>query len=254
MINAPKKKILKQKNRCKRLIAAVIAVMQLLTTSILFAEAPPETFIPAENWEDYDYFNFAEALQKSLYFYDAEKCGVEAGYDQGGRLEWRGSCHEVDERIPIANTSLSDAFLEKYGHIIDPDGDGTVDVHGGFHDAGDHVRFGLPQSYSAGTLGWGFYEFRESFRAIGEEEHMIEILRYFTDTFLRCSFMDEEGNLVAFCYMVGEGDEDHCYWGPPELYPEEYLKSRPADFATLMLPKRCLCQYGSGTLHIIFEF
>jgi len=77
-----------------------------------------------------------------------------------------------------------------------------VDVHGGFHDAGDHVRFGLPQSYTAGTLGWGFYEFRESFRAIGEEEHMIEILRYFTDTFLRCSFMDEEGNIVAFCYMV----------------------------------------------------
>jgi len=29
-----------------------------------------------------------------------------------------------------------------------------VDVHGGFHDAGDHVRFGLPQSYTAGTLGW----------------------------------------------------------------------------------------------------
>jgi len=20
--------------------------------------------------------------------------------------------------------------------------------------------------------------------------------------------------------MVGEGDEDHCYWGPPELYPD----------------------------------
>jgi len=80
-----------------------------------------------------------------------------------------------------------------------------VDVHGGFHDAGDHVRFGLPQSYTAGTLGWGFYEFRESFRAIGEEEHMIEILRYFTDTFLRCSFMDEEGNMLLFAtWLVKE--------------------------------------------------
>jgi len=51
-----------------------------------------------------------------------------------------------------AISSLSEAFLAKYRHIIDPDGDGTVDVHGGFHDAGDHVRFGLPQSYTAGTL------------------------------------------------------------------------------------------------------
>ena len=191
MTDSPQKRILKRKNRCKGIITAVIIAAQLLTSSILFAEAPPATFTPAENWEDYDYFNFAEALQKSLYFYDAQKCGVEAGYDHGGRLEWRGACHEVDERIPISNTSLSEAFLAKYRHIIDPDGDGTVDVHGGFHDAGDHVRFGLPQSYTAGTLGWGFYEFRESFRAIGEEEHMIEILRYFTDTFLRCSFMDE---------------------------------------------------------------
>jgi len=83
---------------------------------------------------------------------------------------------------------------------------------------------------------------------------MIEILRYFTDTFLRCSFMDEEGNIVAFCYMVGEGDEDHCYWGPPELYPEEYLRSRPADLQLLMIRKRCLCKHGCSTLHIIFEF
>lgn len=248
MTDSPQKRILKRKNRCKGIITAVIIAAQLLTSSILFAEAPPATFTPAENWEDYDYFNFAEALQKSLYFYDAQKCGVEAGYDHGGRLEWRGACHEVDERIPISNTSLSEAFLAKYRHIIDPDGDGTVDVHGGFHDAGDHVRFGLPQSYTAGTLGWGFYELRESFRAIGEEEHMIEILRYFTDTFLRCSFMDEEGNIVAFCYMVGEGDEDHCYWGPPELYPEEYLRSRPADFATFDDPGSDVCASTAAAL------
>ena len=32
------------------------------------------------------------------------------------------------------------------------DGDGYVDLCGGFHDAGDHVQFGLPQSYSGSTL------------------------------------------------------------------------------------------------------
>lgn len=238
------------------LMTVILIAGQLLTTSAVFAEAPPATFTPAENWESYNYFNFAEALQKSLYFYDAEKCGAEAGYDKGGRLEWRGSCHEVDEKIPLKNTNLSAAFLEKYKSIIDPDGDGTVDVHGGFHDAGDHVRFGLPQSYTAGTMGWGFIEFRDAYKAIGEEQHMIDILKYFTDTFLRCSFLDKDGNLIAFCYMVGEGDEDHCYWGPPELYPENFTKSRPADFATAETPGSDVCGSTAAALctsYLIFK-
>jgi hypothetical protein len=243
-----KQGFIKRRGRLSIFIAVILIAGQLFTSGAVFSEAPPPTFTPAEGWENYNHFNFAEALQKSLYFYDAEKCGVEADCARGGRLEWRGACHEIDERIPLTNTSLSKEFLAKYKHIIDPDGDGTVDVHGGFHDAGDHVRFGLPQSYSAGTLGWGFNEFREAFKAIGEEEHMIEILRYFTDTFLRCSFFDEKGELIAFCYMVGEGDEDHCYWGPPELYPDNYTKSRPADFATYDSPGSDVCASTAAAL------
>jgi Cellulose binding domain./Glycosyl hydrolase family 9./Dockerin type I repeat. len=227
-------------------LVVILIAGQISISGGVFAEAPPSTFTPAEGWEDYNYFNFAEALQKSLYFYDAEKCGEDAGYDKGGRLEWRGSCHEGDARIPLKNTNLSAAFVEKYKDILDPDGDGTVDVHGGFHDAGDHVRFGLPQSYSAGTLGWGFYEFRDSYKAIGEEQHMIDILKYFTDTFLRCSFLDKDGNLIAFCYMVGEGDADHTYWGPPELYPDNI--PRPADFATAETPGSDVCASTAAAL------
>ncbi|ACL75999.1 glycoside hydrolase family 9 protein [Ruminiclostridium cellulolyticum] len=240
-----------QKERKKRLsVLLIIAFIagQIMSAFTVSAEAPPSSFTPAEGWENFNYFNFAEALQKSLYFYDAEKCGEEAGYDKGGRLEWRGSCHEGDAKIPLKNTNLSAAFIEKYKSILDPDGDGTVDVHGGFHDAGDHVRFGLPQSYTAGTLGWGFYEFRDSYKAIGEEQHIIDILKYFTDTFLRCSYLDKDGNLIAFCYMVGEGDVDHCYWGPPELYPEEYQKSRPADFATAETPGSDVCASTAAAL------
>jgi hypothetical protein len=241
-----KRKSGKSRRRISVFLTGALVVGQILASGAAFADAPPSTFTPAEGWQNYNYFNFAEALQKSLYFYDAEKCGEEAGYDKGGRLEWRGSCHEGDAKIPLKNTNLSAAFLEKYKNIIDPDGDGTVDVHGGFHDAGDHVRFGLPQSYSAGTLGWGFYEFRDSFKAIGEEQHMIDILKYFTDTFLRCSFLDEDGKLIAFCYMVGEGDADHTYWGPPELYPENI--PRPADFATAETPGSDVCASTAAAL------
>ena len=99
-----KKSLIKSRGRLSILLSAILITGQLFSSNAVLAEAPPATFTPAEGWEDYDYFNFAEALQKSLYFYDAEKCGVDAGYDKGGRLEWRGSCHEVDERIPIVNT------------------------------------------------------------------------------------------------------------------------------------------------------
>ncbi|KNY25263.1 glycoside hydrolase family 9 protein [Pseudobacteroides cellulosolvens] len=211
----------------------------------------PGNFTPAPGWENYNHFNFAEALQKSIYFYDAEKCGAAAG---NGPIEWRGACHEGDEKIPLSNTSLSKAFIEKYKSILDPDGDETVDVHGGFHDAGDHVRFGLPQSYAAGTLGWGFLEFREEFKKLDQEEHMLEILKYFSDTFLRCSFLDKDGKLIAFCYMVGEGDLDHSYWGPPELYPANI--PRPADFATAETPGSDVCASTSAALctaYLIFK-
>ncbi|NLD46369.1 MAG: glycoside hydrolase [Clostridiaceae bacterium] len=230
----------------------LVSVQLFALSSVSAAEAvSKDDFKPVEGWENYNYFNFAEALQKSIYFYDANKCGLAAGE---GPIEWRGACHVEDEKIPLTNTSLSKSFIEKYKSILDPDGDGTVDVHGGFHDAGDHVRFGLPQSYTAGTLGWGFLEFREEFKKTGQEEHILEIIKYFTDTFLRCSFLDKDGNMIAFCYMVGEGDLDHSYWGPPELYPPNI--PRPADFATEETPGSDVCASTAaalGSAYMIFK-
>ena len=172
--------------------------------------------------------NYAEALQKALHFYDANKCGAHES-----RLEWRGSCHTEDAQIPLNTemTNLSQGFIDSYSDTLDPDGDGMVDLSGGYHDAGDHVKFGLPQSYSASTLGWGYYEFKDAFAETGQEAHMVEILRWFTDYFLRSTFRDENGDVIAFAYQVGEGSVDHNYWGPPELQdPASY--PRPAYFAT----------------------
>lgn len=239
--------------RKRKMLAGFCAVVYIFvqiiasSTANVIAATSKADFKPVEGWEKYDYFNFAEALQKSIYFYDAEKCGPGI---TGGKIEWRGDCHLGDKAIKFEDTSLSSDFIEKYKTILDPDGDDAVDVHGGFHDAGDHVRFGLPQGYTAGTLGWGFYEFRNAFKKSGQEEHMIEILRYFTDTFLRCSFLDENGDLIAFCYMVGEGDLDHSYWGPPELYPPDI--PRPADFATAESPGTDVCASTSAALAISY--
>ena len=90
--------------------------------------------------------NYNEALLKSVQFYDANRCGPKAG-ENSIFSSWRGACHVKD------------------GHDV------GVDLTGGFHDAGDHVKFGLPQAYTAAVLGWALYEFKEE---IDSEQEGIE--------------------------------------------------------------------------------
>jgi hypothetical protein len=181
-------------------------------------------------------YNYAEALQKSIYFYDAEKSG--SGIT-GGHLEWRGDSDPGDARVPLVpkgsgnvGTNLSQTFIDANRGILDPAGTGTLDLSGGFHDAGDHVKFGLPQTYSASTLGWGLYEFRDSFASSGQEAHLLAELKWFSDYFLRSTFRDPQGNVVAFAYQVGEGSVDHTVWAPPELQKLD----RPAYLASAETP------------------
>ncbi len=201
-------------------------------------------------------YNFAKALQLSLYFYDANKCGPGI---TGGRLEWRGDCHVEDKELPLIpmtesyrGTNLSQSFIDKYQDILDPDGNGSLDLSGGMHDAGDHVKFGLPQAYAASTVGWGFYEFKDAYVNVGEEEHARDILRWFNDYFLKSTFRDADGNVIAFCYQVGEGDIDHDYWNPPELQNSKMLKDfeRPAYFATTETPASDQCAGAAASLAI----
>jgi endoglucanase len=190
-------------------------------------------------------YNYAEALQKSLYFYDAEKSG--SGIT-GGALQWRGDSEPSDAVIPLqpfanpksAGTNLSQSFINQYRSVLDPTGKGTIDLSGGYHDAGDHVKFGLPQNYSASTLGWGLYEFSDAFQQSGQLAHMQNIVRWFTDYLLKSTFRDSTGKVIAFAYQVGNGDVDHSYWGAPELQDAAKFP-RPAYFATAESPK----MYGS---------
>jgi hypothetical protein len=205
------------------------------------------------------YVNFAEALQKSIYFYDAEKCGFRGI----NRLEWRGPCHLEDEKIALKpeTTNLSAAFIAANKSILDPDGDGFMELSGGFHDAGDHVQFGLPQGYTASTLGWGLYEFKQSFIDTGTYDHMLEILKYFTDFFLKCAFKDASGNIVAYCFQTGDGSIDHAYWGPPELQDPVGLTTigqsgisypRPAWFAYPEKPASDQCANAAASLTVMY--
>lgn len=176
--------MLKRKaNRIKAALAAgliaasAIAVpVQVPTTQFAGREVP----ISASAASD----DYAKLLQYSLYFYDANMCGTQV--DEKCALDWRGDCHTGDEAI------------------------------GGFHDAGDHAMFGQPQGYTAATLGWGYYEFKDSFNKTGQAAHLQVITDHFCEFFRASTKLDGSGNVTNFCYQKGDGDEDHAYWGPPE--------------------------------------
>jgi endoglucanase len=199
-------------------------------------------------------YNYAEALQKSLYFYDAQMSGTGI---TGGSLPWRADSEPADSAIPLApyanpqsaGTNLSQSFINQYRSILDPTGKGTIDLSGGFHDAGDHVKFGLPQAYSAAALGWGLYEFSDAFTQSGQLAHMQKILKRFSDYFLKSTFLDSSGNVIAFAYQVGNGAVDHPYWGPSELQSST-LYPRPAFFATATMPGSDVAAETSAALAI----
>ncbi len=232
----------------KRLLSALLGITIVATSS-------PLVTLAKENENGVE-INFAAALQDSLYFYDANKCGE--GID-GGYIEWRGDCHLDDKTIPLIpmgddmiGTNMSAEFIEEHRDILDPDGDGTVDLTGGWHDAGDCVKFGLPGSYAASTVGWGYYEFREAYEETGLDEHVEDSLRWINDYYLKATFFNEDGTVLAYCYQVGEGNIDHNWWLTPELQSMEACLdyARPAYFATEETPASDMCAGASASLAI----
>ena len=224
----------------KRFAAAALCAVTALTQTLSVmptVNAAEELKDALANDSGLD-IDFARALQYSIYFYDANMCGTEV--DENNRYTWRGDCHTYDAQCELIagitdfkGTNLSQSFIDKYKDILDPDGDGCVDVAGGFHDAGDHVEFGMPENYSAAALGWGYYEFRDSYVQTGQDDHIETILRYFNDYLMKCTFRDDSGKVIAHCYQVGDGDNDHSYWNSPEI--DEM--PRPAFFLTEEKPQ-----------------
>lgn len=168
----------------------------LVSTAIAAtAFAAPLTPVVTENISAADTDNYAKLLQYSMYLYDANMCG--SGVESNCSLDWRGNCHTGD------------------------------DCDYGFHDAGDHVKFGLPQGYSASTLGWGYYEFKDVYDELGQTAHLQKITDYFCAYFKECAQLSGD-SVSRFCYQNGNGDEDHGYWGSPETQGS----SRPSSWTS----------------------
>jgi hypothetical protein len=160
--------------------------MRKILSYLLMVSILTSFFVPSMSFGAAGSFDYSTAFRDSILFFDANKCGKDAGVDNYFS-DWRGACHIEDGK------------------------DVKVDLTGGFHDAGDHVKFGLPQGYAAAILGWSLYEFRDVFDSTGNTKKMLSTLKYFTDYFLK-----SHPNANTFYYQLGEGEEDHKYWDAPE--------------------------------------
>lgn len=180
-------------------------------------------------------YNYAKLLQYALYFYDANMCG--SGVDENSLLSWRGDCHTFD----------GTTYTRSDGSQV------YVNLAGGFHDAGDHVKFGLPEAYSAFILGMSYDTNKSAYENAGQTGHLQTITTYFADYLVNCTVLSSDGNSVeAFCCQVGQGGGgyDHGYWGAPE---NQTNANRPIYFTSASAPSTDIVSLSAAALAMQYK-
>lgn len=56
---------------------------------------------------------------------------------------------------------------------------------GGYYDAGDNVKFGLPMAFTVTMLSWGVIEYGQQIVGAGEYHHSLEAIKWGTDYFVK---------------------------------------------------------------------
>ncbi len=142
--------------------------------------------------------NYGEALQKSILFYEAQQAG---DLPEWNRVPWR-----------------DDATLEDGADV-------GVDLSGGWLDAGDNVKFNFPMAYSVTTLAWGGIEYYDAYQESGQLDELSQNIKWVTDYLLNSFANDNPGEYVLYG-QVGDGQQDHKWWGSAEVV--HYEMERPA--------------------------
>ncbi|KAL7143136.1 hypothetical protein ABFS83_08G170800 [Erythranthe nasuta] len=129
-------------------------------------------------------FDYGEALSKSLLYFEGQRSG-RLPYSQ--RATWRH------------HSGLTDGLEQ------------GVDLVGGYYDAGDNIKFGLPMAYTITLLSWSVIEFHDQIAAAGELRHALAAIKWGTDYFIKAHTHPH-----VLWAQVGDGETDHQCWQRPE--------------------------------------
>lgn len=179
-----------------------------ILSAVLLASAVSVPIVPSAAEAAASTQNYADALDKSLFFYEAQQAGPLPSWN---RVEWK------------TDSSMQDPVL------------------GGWYDAGDHVKFNLPMAYSASMLAWGLYQYPDGLEKTGLSKTYVNNLEFVMDYFVACDKGDE------VVYQVGIGKDDHTWWGPVGLLEygmEDNAHSVASSRAALTSSKGCSAVFG----------
>lgn len=104
---------------------------------------------------------YTQALHKALMFFNAQRSGP---LPKHNGVSWRGNSCMKD--------GLSDSTVRK-------------SLVGGFYDAGDAIKFNYPMAWSMTMLSWSVIEYKAKYEAIGELDHVKELIKWGTDYLLK---------------------------------------------------------------------
>jgi endoglucanase len=177
----------------------------------MFRKAKTPTGLPFRKWK----YPIDELIGKSLFFYEVQRSGV---LPADNRVPWRGD----SPKAPFA------------------DGD----FGGGWYDAGDHVKFNLPMTYSASRLAMSALAFAPALDStfFDGQSNMYWVRRELAWVFeyiLRC-----HPDPKTFVAQVGDGDVDHSYLGRAETMTVD----RPVYKLTDKNPGPDLTASAAGTM------
>ncbi|KAF3336134.1 endoglucanase 1-like protein [Carex littledalei] len=127
--------------------------------------------------------NYADALEKSILFFEAQRSGQ---LPANQRVTWRG------------NSGLSDGSAHQ------------VDLVGGYYDAGDNVKFGLPMAFTTTMLAWSVIEFGNMMS--GQLDNAKAAVRWGSDYLLKAATTTPDSLYV----QVADPNQDHRCWERPE--------------------------------------
>ncbi|KAB2632909.1 endoglucanase 6-like precursor [Pyrus ussuriensis x Pyrus communis] len=128
--------------------------------------------------------DYGQALSNSILFFEAQRSGY---LPPNQRVTWR------------SNSGLYDGKAN------------GVDLVGGYYDAGDNVKFGLPMAFTVTMMSWSIIEYGSQMAASGELGHAMDAVKWGTDYFIKAH---PEPNVLYG--EVGDGNTDHYCWQRPE--------------------------------------
>ncbi|KAI4305109.1 hypothetical protein L6164_028495 [Bauhinia variegata] len=128
--------------------------------------------------------DYETALTKSFLFYEGQRSGK---LPPNQRVQWRG-----DSGLQDGQTA-------------------SIDLVGGYYDAGDNLKLGFPFAFTITMLSWSVVDFRANLSAKNELLNALEAIKWGTDYLIKAHPQPD-----VLYGEVGDAGSDHACWQRPE--------------------------------------